>query len=293
MRALPHGAVADAIATVQASPASVTTKDACELLVLTPVRSGEVHLATSDGLDLDTGVWAIPAARMKAKRDHRVPLSSQALAILHDVQRLSNGTGLVFRSLRGKPLSSVTLSRLTRELGIAAVPHGFRSSFRDWAAEHTNTPREVVEAALAHTVQNPTEAAYILLSCSLCVRFFFAMVRGCGSPPPRSSCTSISTASLPPAKNRPTASCRARPWGSSRGVVARIVTGPHDANRQDAYLPRRDDTGRPRAISRLRISQPGDGLTPLPGWAPGAKTSSDDGRVSEERILHPTLTMVP
>ena len=88
------------------------------------------------------------------------PLSGRALAILHDVQRLSDGTGLVFRSLRGKPLSNTTLSKLIKELGIAAVPHGFRSSFRDWAAERTNTPREVVEAALAHTVQNPTEAPY-------------------------------------------------------------------------------------------------------------------------------------
>ena len=93
-------------------------------------------------------------------RDHRVPLSGRALAILHDVQRLSDGAGLVFRSLRGKPLSNMTLSKLIKELGIAAVPHGFRSSFRDWAAERTSTPREVVEAALAHTVQNPTEAAY-------------------------------------------------------------------------------------------------------------------------------------
>ncbi len=76
------------------------------------------------------------------------------------MQRLGDGTGLVFRSRRGKPLSTVTLSKLIKKLGIAAVPHGFRSSFRDWATERTNTPREVVEAALAHTVQNPTEAAY-------------------------------------------------------------------------------------------------------------------------------------
>ena len=69
-------------------------------------------------------------------------------------------TGLVFRGLRGKALSNMTLSKLIKELGIATVPHGFRSSFRDWAAERTSTPREVVEAALAHTVQNPTEAAY-------------------------------------------------------------------------------------------------------------------------------------
>ena len=99
---------------------------------------------------------------MKAKRDHRVPLSGRALAILHDVQRLSDGTGLVFPNPRGKPLSDATLSQLIKELGITAVPHGFRSSFRDWAAERTNTPREVVEAALAHTVHNPTEAAYAL-----------------------------------------------------------------------------------------------------------------------------------
>ena len=155
-----HGAVADALATVRSSPAAVTTKRAFEFLVLTAARSGEVRLATWDEMDLDAGVWAIPAARMKAKRDHRVPLSGRALASLHDVQKRSDGTGLVFRSLRGKPLSAVTLPRLTKELGIAAVPHGFRSSFRDWAAEQTNTPREVVEAALAHTVQNPTEAAY-------------------------------------------------------------------------------------------------------------------------------------
>ena len=160
MRALPHGEVADALATVRTSRALVTTKDAFELLVLTAARSGEVRLATWDEMDLGAGVWTIPAARMKAKRDHRVPLSGRAGAILHDARRRSDGTGLVFRSPRGKPLSDMTLSKLIKELGIAAVPHGFRSSFRDWAAERTNTPREVVEAALAHTVRNPTEAAY-------------------------------------------------------------------------------------------------------------------------------------
>ena len=134
MRALPHGSVADALATVRVSEASVTTKRAFEFLVLTAARSGEVRLATWDEMDLDAGVWTIPAARMKAKRDHRVPLSGRALAILHDVQRLSDRTGLVFRSPRGKPLSNMTLSKLIKELGIAAVPHGFRSSFRDWAA---------------------------------------------------------------------------------------------------------------------------------------------------------------
>ena len=94
MRALPHGAVADALATVRASQASVTTKDAFEFLVRTAARSGEMRLTTWDEMDLDAGVWTIPGARMKAKRDHRVPLSGRALAILHDVRRLSNGTGL-------------------------------------------------------------------------------------------------------------------------------------------------------------------------------------------------------
>ena len=92
---------------------------------------------------------------MPSYRGYRFPPE----IISHAVWR-SDGTGLVFRSLRGKPLSNTTLSKLIKELGLAAVPHGFRSSFRDWAAERTSTPREVVEAALAHTVQNPTEAAY-------------------------------------------------------------------------------------------------------------------------------------
>ena len=99
--ALPVSEVTDALATVRVSQASVTTKRAFEFLVLTAARSGEVRLATWDEMDLDAGVWTIPAARMKAKRDHRVPLSRRALAILHDVQRLSDGTSLAFRSLRG------------------------------------------------------------------------------------------------------------------------------------------------------------------------------------------------
>ena len=98
--------------------------------MLTAARSGEESLATWD--DMHAGVRTIPAARMKAKRDHRVPLSGRALAILRDVQRLSDRTGLVFRSLHANPLSNMTVSKLIKELGIAAVPHGFRSSFRDW-----------------------------------------------------------------------------------------------------------------------------------------------------------------
>ena len=160
--------MADVLATVRTSRALVTTKDAFELLVLTAARSGEVRLATWDEMDLDAAVWTIPAARMKAKRDHRGPLSGRAIEIRHDARRRSDDTGLVFPNPRGKPLSDMTLSQLIKELGIAAVTHGFRSSFRDWAGERSNTPREVIEAVLSHTVRNPTEAAHArsdLLEC--------------------------------------------------------------------------------------------------------------------------------
>ena len=98
MRALPYGAVADALATVRTSGALVTTKDAFELLVLTAARFGEVRLATWDEMDLDAAVWTIPAVRMKAKRDHRVPLSARAVAILTEARGRSDGTALVFCS---------------------------------------------------------------------------------------------------------------------------------------------------------------------------------------------------
>ena len=127
---------------------------------LATARSGEVRLATWDEMDLAAAVWLVPGARMKAKRGHRVPISARALAILRDARSLGDGTGLVFPSPRGKPLSDMTLSKLIKELGLPTVPHGFRSSFRDRAAEQTNTPCEVVEVGLAHTVRNPTEAAY-------------------------------------------------------------------------------------------------------------------------------------
>ena len=95
---------------------------------------------------------------MKAGKAHRVPLSDEALAVLRRVRELSQGDGLIFPSVRGKMLSDSTVSKLLRENGIDAVPHGFRSSFRDWCAE-TGKPREIAEAALAHTVGG-VEGAY-------------------------------------------------------------------------------------------------------------------------------------
>ena len=160
MRALPHGEVATAIQTVRASSASTPVKLAFEFLVLTAARSGEVRRATWDEIDREAAVWTIPGARMKAQRAHRVPLSAPALEILDDATAL-DGTGLVFPSAqRGQPLQRLTLSKLLLRLGIAAVPHGFRSSFRDWAAEQTSARHDVIEAALAHVVRDTTVAAY-------------------------------------------------------------------------------------------------------------------------------------
>ena len=165
-RALPHGEVAGAIETVRGSTAWAGLKLVFEFLVLTAARSGEARLATWEEMDLAGRVWTVPAARMKSGREHRVPLCSRAVEILAAARRLgvdSGGvalTGVVFPSRRGKAFGDPTLSGMVQELGIGAVPHGFRSSFRDWASERTDHPREVIEAALAHVVRNQTEAAY-------------------------------------------------------------------------------------------------------------------------------------
>ena len=159
MPAVPHAEVAGAIAAVRASGAWLATKLAFEYLVLTAARSGEVRLATWDEIDTDKRVWTVPAARTKISREHRVPLCGRTVEILNEARALSDGVGLVFPSARGKALSDMTLSKLIKEQGIAAVPHGFRSSFRDWAGERTDYSREVIEAALAHVVKNQTEAA--------------------------------------------------------------------------------------------------------------------------------------
>ncbi len=161
MRALPHREVLAAIETVRASNARPVVKLAFEFLVLTAARSGEVRGAVWTEIDGDEGVWTIPATRMKAKREHRVPLCRRATEILDAARTLSEGGPLLFPSVQqGKQLGDMMLSGLLKDLKIAAVPHGFRSSFRDWAAEDTNHPREVIEAALAHVVRNKVEAAY-------------------------------------------------------------------------------------------------------------------------------------
>ena len=160
MKALPHREVASAIGKVWASGARPVVKLAFELLVLTATRSGEVRGAAWTEIDLNDGVWTIPAGRSKTNREHRIPLSRRALEILEDARALGRGSPLVFPSLRGRPLDGTAFTRMLKRLEINAVPHGFRSSFRDWAAEETDYPREVAEAALAHVVRNQVEAAY-------------------------------------------------------------------------------------------------------------------------------------
>ena len=158
-RALHYSEVAGAIATILNSGAYWSTRLAFEFLVLTAARSGEVRFATWAEVDLEVRIWTVPAKRMKSRREHRVPLPDRAVDILCEAAQRGDGTGLIFPSARGKAMSDATVSKLCRENGVDAVPHGFRSSFRDWAGERTNTPRAVMEAALAHIVRG-VEGAY-------------------------------------------------------------------------------------------------------------------------------------
>lgn len=160
-KALHYNEVAGCIETVQKSGATQATKLALELLILTASRSGEVRNADWSEIDLTKAIWTVPGDRMKAGREHRVPLSPRAVQILQTAQALSDGTGLVFPGIRyDRPLSDMTLSKLVKELGFDADVHGFRTSFRTWAQEQTNFPREVAEAALAHGIKDKVEAAY-------------------------------------------------------------------------------------------------------------------------------------
>jgi integrase len=132
---------------------------ALEFAVLTAARSGEVRGMRWDEVDGD--VWAIPAERIKAKQEHRVPLSPRALVILDELPRF-DGAELVFPGMRpGRPLNDMTLGAVLKRMGHSDLTvHGFRSTFRDWSAESTNFTREVCEQALAHTLVDKTEAAY-------------------------------------------------------------------------------------------------------------------------------------
>ena len=132
-----------------------------EFLILTACRSGEIRGARWDEIDLDHAVWTIPAERIKGGREHRVPLSAPALAVLRKMAQLGT-EGFVFPGLKAaSALSDVALAKAVDVAGgNGATVHGFRSTFRDWCAEATNCPRELAEAALAHVLKDKTEAAY-------------------------------------------------------------------------------------------------------------------------------------
>ncbi len=158
-KALHHSKVSQALATIRATNAWPATIYCLEFLTLCAVRSGEARLATWNEIDLPTATWTIPGQRTKTGKPHRVPLSTTALQILDQAHRqLPNPTGLIFPSPTGRPLSDATMSKLCKENNIGCVPHGMRSSFRDWCSE-TRIPREIAEQALGHTVKG-VEAAY-------------------------------------------------------------------------------------------------------------------------------------
>ncbi len=134
---------------------------ALQFAILTAARSGEVRGASWSEIDLTEKVWVIPASRMKMKREHKVPLSDEAVNLLEAVPRIA-GTDLLFPNNKGTALSDMTLTAVIRRMGRGGqvTPHGFRSTFRDWASERTNYPRDVCEMALAHAIGDKVEAAY-------------------------------------------------------------------------------------------------------------------------------------
>ena len=164
LRALPYQEVGSALKTVDASQTSLASKHCPKFLVLTAARSGEARGATWDEIDLKGAKWTIPAARMKAGEEHRVPLSDQALEVLTLAQQLEDRSGLCFPSpLRpSRMLSDMTLTKILRSTGLAdrATVHGFRTSLKTWTMEQTDTPWAVGEAALAHQLGGSVEQAY-------------------------------------------------------------------------------------------------------------------------------------
>ena len=162
-RALPYQEVQAALDSVEASQASISARSCFRFLVLTAARSGEARGANWYEIDLQEGVWRIPSERMKAGVEHRIPLSRQALDLLAEAAALRDESGLVFPSplKSGSPMSDMTLTKILRSTGLAerATVHGFRSSFKNWSMEQTDTPWAVSAAALAHVLGNSTEQA--------------------------------------------------------------------------------------------------------------------------------------
>ena len=164
MRALPFEEVGAALAVVDASQASMAAKLCLRFTLLTAARSGETRGARWSEIEVDKALWTVPGERMKGGREHRVPLSGAALAVLAEAGKLRDGSDLVFPSPTrpGQALSDMTLTKILRSTGLAdrATVHGFRSSFRDWAEECTGASEAAMELSLAHRGGSSVKKAY-------------------------------------------------------------------------------------------------------------------------------------
>ena len=159
--AMPYAQLPDFMKALRTSPTEAVTRLALEFLILTAARSGEVRFMEWAEVDVAAATWTVPAARMKARRVHRVPLSRRALEVLEEIRSLGQDGSVVFPSRKGEPLSNMAFTMLLRRhAAVDAVPHGFRSTFKDWTLEQTSLPWAVVETALAYTLGSATEAAY-------------------------------------------------------------------------------------------------------------------------------------
>jgi integrase len=157
--AMPYAAIPGFMAKLRTIDS--TSARALEATILSAVRTSETILATWDELDLDAKIWAISGSRMKAGRDHRVPLTDRMVEILKSLPRECDNPYVFAGAIRGKGLSNMAMLELLRGMDRNGYTvHGFRSSYRDWCAEQTNYPRELAEAALAHVLKDDTEAAY-------------------------------------------------------------------------------------------------------------------------------------
>ena len=157
--AMPYEEVAAFVADLRQREA--TAAQALEFCILTAARSGEVLGLRRSEIDFDKRVWTVPANRMKAGREHRVPLCSRAVSILKEHAKLTNGDFLFAGQARNKPLSNMAMGMMLRRMKREDVTvHGFRSSFRDWAGNVSSFPREVTESALAHVIGDKAEQAY-------------------------------------------------------------------------------------------------------------------------------------
>jgi integrase len=158
--ALPYDEVVAFVQKLQEGEPTIANL-AFEFLILTAARTGEVLEAKWSEIDLDQATWTIPASRMKAGREHRVPLVPRCIELLGKTKLLAAGCDFIFPGrANDKPMSNMVLLMIMRRLKSGYTVHGFRSAFRDWASERTNFAREICEAALAHTVKDKTEAAY-------------------------------------------------------------------------------------------------------------------------------------